>query len=106
LTAFCEKCGFKKDKIYFGGCRANYNIVCDVPAIDRNTNQLVVANYYNKENLGDNIIFHTEQELFNSNAVEHNSSWEWGNIKLKIKENKCPACNNYSMTFMPIGSFD
>jgi hypothetical protein len=106
LIAYCEKCGFKKEKIYFGGGMANHKTVCHVPAIDRNTNQLIVENYYNKENLGDNILFYTEQELFNSKAIEHIGSWKWGDISLKIKENKCPAFNNYSMTFMPTGSFD
>jgi hypothetical protein len=106
LTAHCEKCGFKREKISFGGCRANYKTVCDVPAIDRNTNQFVVENYYNRENLGDNIQFYTDQELFKGEADKNSGIWNWGNVLLKIAENKCPVCNNYSMKFIPTGSFD
>jgi C4-type Zn-finger protein len=64
LTAYCEKCGFKRDEIFFGAGKSNHKTVCDVPAIDRNTNQFVVENYLNKENIGDNIQFYTDQELF------------------------------------------
>lgn len=106
LTANCEKCGFKKDKIFFGGGRENHTTVCDVPAIDLNTNQLVVENYFNKEKLDSNILFYTEQELFKGKAVMFNGSWEWKEILLKITENKCPECNNYSMKFESNGNFD
>lgn len=106
LTAFCEKCGFKREKISFGGCRANCQTVCEVPAIDQKTNQFIVENYYNKENLGDNILFYTEQELFKDTTDTNASTWKWGNVMLKITENKCPECNNYSMKFIPKGYFD
>jgi len=106
LTAHCEKCGFKRDKIYFGGGMADHKTVCDVPAIDLNTNQFVVENYYNKEKLGDNIQFYTDQELFKGGADKNAGKWNWGNVLLKITENKCPECNNYSMRFIPTGSFD
>jgi hypothetical protein len=106
LTANCEKCSFKREKIYFGGGMANHTTVCHVPAIDLNTNQIVVENYFNKENLGDNILFYTEQELFKDVTDKNAGAWNWGDLLLRISENKCPECNNYSMKFMPTGSFD
>jgi hypothetical protein len=106
LTAHCEKCGFKRDKIYFGGGMADHKTVCDVPALDLNTNQIVIENYFDKENLRDNILFYTEQELFKAGVGKNVGTWNWGDVILKIAENKCPECNNYSMKFISTGSFD
>jgi hypothetical protein len=106
LTAYCEKCGFKREEIFFGAGKSNHKTVCDVPAIVRNTNQFVVENYFNKENIGDNIQFYTDQELFKGGADKNAGTWRWDNVLLQIAENKCPECNNYVLEFIPTGSFD
>lgn len=105
LRAICGTCGFERKNIGYGGGMENYKTFCGVPAIDVSKNQLVVENYFNKEKLEDNIVFYTEKQLFKGEIDKNNGSWSWMDVFLKIKENKCPECNNFTMTFESCGSF-
>lgn len=113
LRAICNKCGFERERIFFGGTRNNFTTVCAVPAIDLNTNKFVVENYKNKEQLKGSILFYTEHELYKGEIVTDPDSPDWindtvefGSAVLKTTENKCPECNNFSMEFEQNGKFD
>lgn len=109
LIASCKKCGFE-GKFCFGAGRSNFQTYCSVPGIDLNTNKFVTENWKEREQLKDKILFYTEPELYHGEIVEDppllcNDFIEAGNAKLKITENKCPECNNYTMEFEHNGRF-
>lgn len=111
LSAICKKCGFEKERIFFGGTRFNFETVCAVPAIDLSTGKFVVENYWNKEQLKDNILFYTASELYKGEIIEEDgdvdngNSINFGRVLLKKNENKCPECGNFSMEFEENGKF-
>lgn len=112
LIASC-KCGFEGE-FCFGAGRSNFETYCSVPGIDLNTNKFITDNWKNKDQLKGKILFYTEPELYNGEIVTDQGSPLWGSdsiethfgkVVLKISENKCPECNNYTMDFEHNGRF-
>jgi hypothetical protein len=107
LSAVCEKCSFEKHNLSFGANRFNYESVCHVPCLEATSGELIVANYLDVENVNANMKFYTHSDMYQTKLHELKDDYlEWGRLHLKIHENKCPACHEFTMQFVVKGHFD
>jgi hypothetical protein len=106
LEATCNICNFKKEDIYFGASEATFREYRSVPGIDLATGQLVTANWKQRAELKDKILFYTEPELYEGKIIDDIDNPEcgldsinaWDSV-LKKFGNKCPSCLNFSLRF-------
>ena len=102
LMANCKKCGFLKDEIYYGGGMMNFMEVCNVPALNRKTGQLIVKNIFKKHS--EDIVFYNNPSMFKGKLGK--DTHQWGDIYLRRLKNHCPQCKNYSLIFSDAGCWD
>jgi hypothetical protein len=103
LIAHCENCRFEKE-IFFGSGMDNFFSVLNVPAVNSETGEFVVENILEKENLDESLIFYNDKSMFKGKISEYTINW--GGLKLNRKNNLCPNCITFSLTFEDVGIFD
>ena len=107
LFAVCEKCSFEKHNLSFGANRFNYESICHVPCLEATSGELAVANYFDEENVNAHMKFYTHSDLYQTKLYALKDDYlEWGRLHLKIHENKCPTCHQFTMQFVVKGHFD
>ncbi len=104
LKAICP-CGFEKEDIYYGGGMMNFTTHCGVPAINQKTGQFLTENYFNKDKLPEEIVFYDDPKMY-IGKLEQYRGIHWGDVYLKHKDNLCPVCRSYSLSFTETGLFD
>ncbi len=104
LTAKCRECDFLREKIAFGGGRWNYQTNKPVPAINKQTGEFIVCNYYEKEQLKDTVAFYNERQMHK--GEEDTSGHRFSDVVIKHENNKCPKCGNFTLDFIGTGLFD
>ena len=121
LAAKCS-CGFEYDWINAGGGMLDFHEVCNVPALCRNCNILVVKNYLHKfcrcPQCRKKVIFYTDPSLQKDplevvdETGEDNSLFYW-NINYDDKpcilpntKYLCPLCGKFDMIFEDVGCWD
>jgi hypothetical protein len=102
LIASCKKCGFEKSDIFYGGGMIDFIEVCNVPAINKRTGQMVVKNIFKKHSK--NIAFYTEPSMYKGKLGKNRH--QWGEIYLRKFKNHCPQCQSFSLSFHDIGCWD
>jgi hypothetical protein len=106
LNAICtQKCGFKKNDIYFGAGMSNFITICDIPAINKKTGEFCVKNYFQKSSLPKHIVFYDDPEMYEG-EMDALYSHQWGDVYLKVSSNLCPKCGAFSLEFRDVGRFD
>ena len=101
LKAIC-KCGFEQEFL-FGAGMMDFETVCNVPAVNKETGEFTVENYFNKDSL-ENLSFYTQPEMYSGKIID--DYHEWGEVLLKPTANFCPKCKNFKLTFEGIALFD
>jgi len=102
IMAVCENCGFKKEFLFGAGMR-DFTRVCSVPAIDKETGEFVVSNYFRKRK-SVKLVFYNQKEMSKSSSAEGHHSW--GQVVINEKFNLCPYCKSFTLRFESIGLFD
>ena len=98
LNAYCTKCDFRHDGVRFGAATEDDTPL--IPAIDPETNQFVVANYDEDDDLS---YYHN----FGMNRGKEGPDWiETFGIFLSPDHNKCPKCGEYAMRFEVAGEWE
>lgn len=103
LMAQCEKCSFEKE-VLFGSGMDNFLTLAYVPAVNSETGEFVVENYLERDDLDNDLIFYNDESMYKGKLLEHPINWR--GIKLNRKNNLCPNCLSYSLTFEDVGVFD
>ena len=62
LKASCIKCGFET-KVSFGAGMLSFETKCMVPALNKLNGIFVCENIFEKDQLGDNIIFYNDPKM-------------------------------------------
>ena len=104
LKASCKKCTFKKE-FDFGAGMMDFKTNCSVPAINKSTGEFLVKNYFNKDELPRNIVFYNDPGMYEG-ELERYKTHQWQDVNLKHKNNLCPVCKTYSLSFTEMGLFD
>lgn len=102
LIANCVQCGFEEEFPYGGGMM-DFESVCNVPAISKNTGHFVVRNYF-EEKLSGEFLFYNNPEMYSGKLGK--DYHEWGEILLKRKNNICPHCKTFTMSFESFAFYD
>jgi len=102
LKASCKKCGFEKTDIFYGGGIMNFMKICNVPAYNSKTKRFSVKNIFKEH--GEHIIFYNDNRMFKGKLGRN--PHQWGDIFLKQRNNFCPSCKEYTLTFKATACFD
>ncbi len=104
LKASCKQCKFSKE-FAFGAGMTDFTTNCSVPAINKATGEFLVENYFNKKNLPEDITFYNDSDMYKG-ELEKYRTHQWQDVHLKHKNNLCPVCFSYSLSFIETGLFD
>jgi hypothetical protein len=96
IEAICESCNFTASVIFGGGMK-NHLTHCYVPAIDKETGQLVSEDYFEKDTFNGRFIFYNEPEMYQSRLGQKHFGWK--DIKIMRTNNLCPNCKQFTMNF-------
>jgi hypothetical protein len=96
LFAICNNCGFQQ-QFSFGAGMDDHLTRCSVPAMDKQTGEFVVKNYFEKDSFNGQFIFYNESEMYH---METNRKFiQWKEVLLKRTENLCTNCLRFTMSF-------
>jgi hypothetical protein len=101
LKAIC-KCGFEKEFL-FGGGMMDFNTVCNVPALNKETGEFVVENYLSKSSSED-LSFYNQPNMYSGDLGDEYH--QWSGVLLKQTGNLCPNCKSFTMNFELIACYD
>ena len=104
IDAHCTHCGFKLNGLPFGGGRAIYMEVCNVPALNRETGEMGSKNYFKKDQLKDAFDFYCDPQMFREGECK--AKMDWGNVYLRREGNYCPQCKDFTLRFSMAGWYD
>ncbi len=104
LKASCKQCKFSKE-FNFGAGMMDFTTHCGVPALNQRTGKFLTENYFNKDKLTEDIIFYNDPDMYKG-ELEKYKTHQWKNVYLKHKDNLCPVCRSYSLSFTETGLFD
>ncbi len=104
LKASCQKCKFSRE-FDFGAGMMDFTTNCSAPGINKATGGFVVENYFSKDNLPKDIKFYNDPNMYQGELDEH-KTLQWQEVYLKHKDNLCPVCRSYSLSFIETGLFD
>jgi len=118
LKAQC-KCGFELEDIFAGGGMLNFHEICDAPAICLNCNIFLIKNYMKKYSkcprCQKKVAFYNDlqvQKKVSESYETYNDIFSWnvndekGEFRLPDTQYYCPECNEMTLKFVCIGSWD
>lgn len=103
LFATCNNCGFQQQFCFGAGMGDNLTL-CSVPAIDKQTGDFVVENYFEKDSFNGQFMFYNESEMYHMETDQE--FIQWGEVKLNRTDNLCPNCLRFTLVFESVGCFD
>ena len=103
LNAKCDQCGFQQ-QFRFGAGMGDHLTQCSVPAIDKQTGDFVVENYFKKDSFNGQFMFYNEPEMYHGEVDRKYIQWK--EVKLKRTDNLCPNCLRFKMSFASGICFD
>ncbi len=80
LKAICP-CGFEKDDILHGGGMMDFTTHCGVPALKQKTGRFFTENYFNKDNLPEEVVFYDDPQMYIGKLEQYGGS-HWGDVYL------------------------
>ncbi len=102
INAICKNCGFQKE-FFFGAGMSDFKENCAVPAINKETEEFVIENYFTKSK-SDLFVFYNHSDMYKGSINDGNHMW--GNVYIKEKHNFCPKCKLFKLNFECFGLFD
>ena len=72
-------------------------IRCSAPAIDKQTGDFVVENYFEQDSFNGQFMFYNETEMYHMETDE--KFIQWGDVKLKRTDNLFPNWLRFKMNF-------
>ena len=109
IKGSCQNCGYETKNLYYGGGFANFKTCCNYPVLDKDKNEVGMANIMNKEEVvkqNPNLVFYDDETLSDEKSQNRDSYHQWGDYKLCRQGNLCPKCNKFTLGFSPVGNWD
>jgi hypothetical protein len=111
ISAVC-KCGFEKEKMFLGGGMMTHTHICMFINYCNDCNSMFIENMYKQKiicskcNSTNTVAYDNPQVVKDFNHLSFN--WNLNNHTLKLNKfsNLCPSCNNFTLEFRSIGSWD
>ena len=106
IKGSCQNCGYETKNLYYGGGFANFKTCCDYPVLDKDKNEVAMANIMNKEEVvkqNPNLVFYDDETLSDDKSQNRDSYHQWGDYKLCRQGNLCPKCNKFTLGFSGVG---
>jgi ribosomal protein S27AE len=103
----CEKCGYNPQGVTIGAGMKNFRIYWGAPALDKETNEIVTLNYFEKLNGvmdESKYVFYDEDEMFERSS--DTSYYQWHDLKYQACKNFCPKCKTFNLAFQQSILFD
>jgi len=109
IKGSCHNCRYETTNLYYGGGFANFTTCCNYPVLDKDKNEVSMANIMEKEKVleqNPNLVFYDDETLSDDKSQNRDSYHQWGDYKLCRQGNLCPKCNKFTLGFSGVGCWD